>query len=294
MSRPRTFALIGAVVLPPILLAVAVNVAADEYWLPRYKSGAVPIVHDGDTDLADFFQYLRGTYYPCTDQAIRDRAEVWNGIDRCWQSKPSSRTDIALVGDSHAEQLFLGLAEALPDRNVVYYTKAALPVRSADGMGRIIDHVASDPGIRTVIVTADWAKRGVAEEESAKTLEAFRSRGKTVFVTDDVPSFSFDAVFCKYRIAPMLPLSKCTEDHQQFEAAHALYYPVLRAAVARVPGVQLLNTAEYFCDNYLCSMNSGESLLYRDSDHLNNVGSRFLADRMITDFPRFRAAVKQP
>jgi peptidoglycan/LPS O-acetylase OafA/YrhL len=294
MSRPRTFALIGAVVLPPILLAVAVNVAADEYWLPRYKSGAVPIVHDGDTDLADFFQYLRGTYYPCTDQAIRDRAEVWNGIDRCWQSKPSSRTDIALVGDSHAEQLFLGLAEALPGKNVVYYTQAALPVKSAGGMGRIIDHVASDPGIQTVIVTADWARRGVAEEDFAKTLEAFGSRGKAVFVTDDVPSFPFDAVFCKYRIAPMLPLSQCNEDRHLFEAAHANYYPELRAAVAKVPAVLLLNTAEYFCDYDHCSMNRGEALMYRDSDHLNNVGSRFLVNRMVTDFPRFRAAVMQP
>jgi peptidoglycan/LPS O-acetylase OafA/YrhL len=294
MSRPRTFALIGAVVLPPILLAVAVNVAADKYWLPRYKSGAVPIAHDGDTDLDDFFQYLRGTYYPCTDHALRDNAEVWNRIDRCWQSKPTSRTDIALVGDSHAEQLFLGLAEALPDKNVVYYTQAALPVRSAGGMAPIIDHVASDPGIQTVIVTADWAERGVAEEEFAKTLESFRSRGKAVFVTDDIPSFPFDAVFCKYRIAPMLSLSQCSEDRQVFEAAHALYYPVLSAAVARVPGVQLLNTAEYLCDDYLCSMNRGEALLYRDLDHLNNVGSRFIAYRMITDFPQFRAVVTQP
>jgi hypothetical protein len=58
-----------------------------------------------------------------------------------------------------------------------------------------------------------------------------------------------------------------------------------------VPGVELLNTAEYFCGDYLCSMNNGETLLYRDTSHLNNNGSRFLAHRMIIDFPQFRAAV---
>jgi len=35
------------------------------------------------------------------------------------------------------------------------------------------------------------------QEEIVKTLEAFRSRQKAVFVTDDIPRFPFDAVFCK-------------------------------------------------------------------------------------------------
>jgi hypothetical protein len=186
------------------------------------------------------------------------------------------------------------LAEALPDKNIVYYYENALPVRSAPGMDRIIDHVASDPGIEAVIITADWARRGVPGQELDTTLEAFTSTGKAVFVTDDVPRFSFDAVFCKYRKTPILPLSQCSEDRQLFDAAYVAYHPALRAAVANVPGVQLLNTAEYFCDNHLCSMNNGEALLYRDTDHLNNVGSRFLANRMIADFPGFRAAVKRP
>lgn len=297
LSRPRTLALVGTVVLPPILLAVTLEFAADHYWLPRYTSGTVPIAHQGDTGSADFFSSLRKRYYPCADQAIRDSAEVWNGIPRCWQSKPGSPIDVALVGDSHAEHLFPGLAEALPDKNVVYYTAAALPVRSAAGMDRIIDHVASDPGIETVIVTADWAVSGVAQEELVKTLEIFRSRNKAVFVTDDVPTFAFDPVFCKYRTTPILPLSQCSESRATaawippFGAAHAQYYPTLRAAVAKVPGVELLNTAGYFCGDYLCSMNKGETLLYRDTSHLNNNGSRFLADRMIIDFPQFRAAV---
>jgi peptidoglycan/LPS O-acetylase OafA/YrhL len=294
LTRPRTLALISVVVLPPIVLAATVAFAADHFWLPRYKSGAVPFAHRGDAGETDFFRRLSGTYYPCTDKAIRDSAEVWNGMARCWQSKPDPRVDVAVVGDSHAEQLFPGFAKALPAKNVAYYTLAALPVASVVGMDRIIDHVASDPRIETVIVTADWAKRGVAAEGFVKTLEAFRSKGKAVFVTDDVPGFAYDAVFCKYRSTPLLPLSQCSENRQLFEAAHSQYYPALRAAVSRVPGAQLLNTAEYFCDNDLCRMNKGEALLYRDGSHLNNDGSGFLAGRMLTDYPQFRAALAQP
>jgi peptidoglycan/LPS O-acetylase OafA/YrhL len=296
MTRPRTLALVAAVVSPSILLAATLDLGANEYWLPRYESGSVPITHEGDTAWADFFLYVRKHFYPCSDPAIRDNAldSHIEGITRCWQSKPGSHIDVAIVGDSHAEHLFLGLAEALSDKNVVYYTLAALPVRSVPGMDRIIDDVASDPAIQTVIVTAEWFFRGVPTDELAQTLEAFSSRNKAVFVTDDVPAFPFEPVACKYRKAPILPFPECSENRKLFDAAHARYYPKLKAAVDKVPGVQLLNTAEYFCDNYVCSMNKGEALLYRDPNHLNNIGSRFLANRMLTDFPQFRTTITRP
>ena len=147
----RFFALVGAVVCPPILLATALDFTANHYWLPRYKSGAMTM-HPGDTGWEDFYYHLSHTSYPCSDRAIRDSApkfySQWGEITRCSQSKPGSRIDVALVGDSHAEHLFAGLASALPDKNIVYYIGAeTLPVRSAPGMGRIIDDVASDPGI---------------------------------------------------------------------------------------------------------------------------------------------------
>jgi peptidoglycan/LPS O-acetylase OafA/YrhL len=291
----RTFALVGSVVCPSLLLAASLGIAAGHYWYPRYVSGAVPIAHQGDTGWDDFGALLPKLYYPCTDQAIRDIEWKWQGkYPRCFQSKPGSRIDVALVGDSHAEHLFLGFAEALPNKNVVYYTEDGLPVRSASGMHRIIDDVASDPAIKTVVVSASWYERGVAGDELVNTLRAFRSKGKAVFVTDDVPNFDFDAVACKYRRAPILPFTVCSEDRKLIDAKYAAYYPKLKAAVDKVPGVQLLNTTHYFCDKNVCSMNKVEALLYRNNGHLNNIGSRFLADRMLTDFPEFRAALTQP
>jgi peptidoglycan/LPS O-acetylase OafA/YrhL len=293
LTRPRTLALVAAVVCPAIILAATLHVAADAYWIPRYKSGALA-VHQGDTEWADFFPLLRRTYYPCTDRAIRDSALEWEGFTRCWQSKATSHIDVALVGDSHVEHLFLGLAEALPNKNVVYYAVDGLPVRSVIGMDRIIDHVASDPAIETVIISAMWAKRGVPENELVKTLETFRSKDKAVFLTDDVPTFFFEAVACKYRRAPILPLSQCSQGRELFDKAHATYYPELEAAIDKVSGVKLLNTAEYFCANNVCSMNQGNTVLFRDSNHLNNIGSRFVADRLIADYPQFRDAVTRP
>jgi peptidoglycan/LPS O-acetylase OafA/YrhL len=295
LTPRRTLGLVAAVVLPAILLATTVLAAAGKYWVPRYKSGSLS-VYQGDTGWTDFERYLDTTYFACTDQVFRDGARKWGGVNSCHQSKPGSRIDVAIVGDSHAEALFLGLADALSNKNIVYYTRDGLPVKSVTGLPEIIADVASDQAIGTVIVTAAWGARPAPSvNELAGTLEAFKSKGKAVFVTDDVPIFYFDAVACKYRKAPILPSAMvCSEDRRVFEAQYATYYPQLRAAVDKVPGVQLLNTAAYFCGSDFCRMNKGEDLLFRDSNHLNIIGSRFLAGRMLADFPQFRFAMSQP
>ena len=289
MSRPRTLALVAAVVSPSILIAATLGFAANAYWLPRYQS---LIAHQGDTDWNEFLSYLDTTYYPCPAQAIRDGGLTWEGTTHCRQSKSTSRVDVAIIGDSHTLNLFPGLAEALPDKNVVYYDRNGRPGRSE--FNRLIDDIASDGAISTVLVTAQWVDRGVRKDELVQILKAFRSGDKADFVNDDIPIFPFKASACKYRAAPILPFSRCSENRSSFDPNYARYYPELRAAVETVPGVELLNTTHYFCDDYVCRMNRGDALLYRDAGHLNNVGSRFLVARMLADFPEFRASVTRP
>jgi hypothetical protein len=155
----------------------------------------------------------------------------------------------------------------------------------------MVDYIASQPSIGTVILNLGWSKRGVQEDDLLNTLEILTATGKTVFTTDDVPKYEFDAMDCKYRLAPVLPFARCTEERALFEKQYATYSDQLRDTVGKVPGAHLLNTAGYFCDTYLCSMNEGEILLYRDNNHLNDSGSRFLVNRMLTDYPEFRAAL---
>lgn len=294
LGRRRTAAVIAAVVLPPIVLAATLNWAANQYWLPRYNSGVIPLAHQGDVgDWGAYFSYLKDTYYPCADPAIRSSAIDFYGQPRCWQSKPGSQIDVVIFGDSHAEHLFVGLAEAAPNKNVLYSVPGPLPGGSlaSDGMKLMVDYATSQPSIATVIVNLGWLKRGVQEDDLLDILETLTENGKTVFTTDDIPKFEFDAMDCKYRLAPILPFARCTEERTLFEKQYATYSDSLRDTVRKVPGAHLLNTAWYFCDNYLCSMNRGEALLYRDDNHLNDSGSRFLVDRMLADYPQFRAAL---
>jgi peptidoglycan/LPS O-acetylase OafA/YrhL len=291
-TRRRFAILVAAVVISPAVVAGAMGSVATHYWTPRYESGDMPIANHGDIGQAAWFSYMRASFYPCTPKEIRERAPKWDGVARCQQSKPGSDLAVAVIGDSHAEHLFLGLADALAEENIVYYiVNDALVTTDAD-LARIVKRVAASHSIKTVVVNAFWHARGVHGAQLLTTLETLSTAGKTIFVTDDVPFFSFDPFECKYRQALFLP-TNCSTDAQQFRRDYARYYPELLATVQQVPRAHMLNTARYFCGKTTCGMARNGQLLYRDSDHLNINGSRFLAKQILDDYPKFVAAVTQ-
>ncbi len=283
--------LVTIVVIPPLLIAGAVSTVASRYWIPRYASNDVLVVNDGDTEWASFHRYLNENFYPCQNAKIREYAPEYEGITRCRQSQAGPDVDVALVGDSHAEHLFLGLAEALPDVNVAFYILGALPVEDGAGMSRIIHEVADDPSIETVIVSANWAIQGVPELALTDTLRSFASAGKQVFVTDDVPFYPFPATSCKYQQGLLISRTQCSQPADRFLTRYSQYMPRLQSAVNSVPGAHLLPTALYFCNADLCEMSRDGQLLYRDDNHLNDTGSRFIADRLLADNPALRTAI---
>ena len=285
--------LIAAVVIPPIMLAGVVGLVATQFWTPKFKNGEILVAHEGDIGHVDFHTYVANHNVVCTPRAVRDHALSFNGIPRCHQSKPGPDVDVVVAGDSHAEHLFLGLEEALPEHNVAYYIVDGLPTRANADFARILDHIAARTSIKTVVYTAYWGGRGVPEKDLADALRTLVHAGKTVFVTDDVPNFRFDPFGCKYKSAFLLP-SVCSDDASDFGGRHAAYYPQLVRTIQQVPGVHLLNTAKYFCDETRCDMTLDGKLMYRDGSHLNMNGSRYVAKQMLNDNPDFRAAVTAP
>jgi peptidoglycan/LPS O-acetylase OafA/YrhL len=289
LARPRVAGLAAAVVVAPILVATGVSAAATHFWTPKYESGDIAAVNDGDIGQRDWHHYLRDSFDPCTPKAIRERALRAEGVVRCQQSKPGPDVSVALIGDSHSEHLFLGLAEALPEQNVAYYIRDGALVMSDPDVARIVEHVAASTAIKTVVVSALWNVRGVRGTELSATLDLLSDSGKSVFVTDDVPAFPFEPFGCKYRRGLLRP-TRCSMDVERFRRKYSLYYPELLATVRRVPGARMVNTARYFCDETRCDMSRSGRLLYRDRDHLNMNGSRFLVERILRDYPAFAAA----
>ena len=250
----------------------------------------MPVAHQGDLEWTEFYSLIQSKYYPCTNAVVRGNAGDFEGITRCRQSKPGD-VDVVVVGDSHAEHLFIGLAEGAPEKNVAYYLSDGLSFDDGAGMSPVIEAIAAEASIETVIVSAAWAGGAYYEKTIANTLGAFASAGKRVYITDDVPFFPFEAKSCKYSKSPILLIAECSQDIARFEAMYSSYYPELQSAVSAVPGTKLLLTAQYFCHGETCDMTQDGLLLYRDSNHLNVEGSRYLVRRLLADNFDFRSTL---
>jgi peptidoglycan/LPS O-acetylase OafA/YrhL len=262
---------------------------------PGRKAMTPVIRNDGDIDHLFFHQYAAKEFFPCTPLSIRKGALLFGDALRCLQSKAEKPIDIAIVGDSHAEQLFPGLAEALRGQNISYYIKTTLPVVSDEEFKPIFQYILSDRNIKIVIITAYWyPKQGMVpkgstlQAELAATVERLGASDKTVYLTDDIPTFLFDPKQCKYS-RPFSNKNNCVEERVLFDRQHQNFYPVLQSVVQTHGNAKLLNTAEYFCDAKVCSMANAGKVLYRDNNHLNLIGSRYVAQKLIADNPQLAA-----
>lgn len=248
------------------------------------RRGASPeTVNVGDIGHAPFFDYIRQQYFACTPVEIQRRAEQWNGMPRCFQSKESGTKDVAILGDSHAEYLFAGLARSLPESNVVFYGRPDLPFVRKRQFQRIFEYVLDDRDIKVVVLSARWPVKlreysdDRLELELAETVKALTASGKQVVLVTDVPTFSFNPERCKYA-GRLGQKNKCSEVDRR---AMARYMPALEALEAESVDFRVVRAHDFFCLRGSCSMAGKGVLYYRDDNHLNVAGSTALASVIV-------------
>ena len=252
----------------------------------RWRSAPESI--SGDTGEGAFYRDAAARYHPCMPAALRNEAPRWKDVALCMQSKADVAADVAIIGDSHAEQLFPGLAEALPSHNVVYYAKHAAPFMQSHWFDHIFSHVVATPDIRYVVLVLTWdvhhheiAPGSSQARDLLAVIDGLTRAGKTVYVTDDVPSFPFDANTCeRYR---WFGWKRCEIGAPADRQHYASDVAALTQAIAGRTDVRMLATRRYFCDDAVCSMIRDGRLLYRDDNHLNLEGSRLVGSRIVAD-----------
>lgn len=257
------------------------------------KNAAPTALFEGDIGHIAFHKYPFSKFYLCTPGAIATTALQWNGYVRCLQSQNNENVDIALVGDSHAEHLFIGLAEQLPNKNIVFYIKAGTPFIENSDFADIYKHVLSSKTIKKVILTMYWAGKysqvpagRTLESEILHTADELIRSGKDVYITDDIPGFPFDPEKCRDKRV-FSSTQRCTIDKADFAKASAEYLPKLNNIIRQDPRIKLIVTSKYFCDDKYCSMTMGNKLLYRDNNHLNINGSKYLGQKIVQDYQFF-------
>jgi hypothetical protein len=271
-------------------VTAVVGLATYRYDGLEFRSNAHFLGLSGDIGHLGFHRYIADRFYLCTPRSVAAEAEKWEGFIRCNQSKPGKDIDVALLGDSHAEHLFIGIAEALPARNVVFYTRGNPPFVDTLDFEHIWDTVLRNQSIKTVVYTMNWGWRGsqlpdgvTFEGELRKSIDALTRAGKHVILTEDVPSFPFPPERCLVRPLFAFVARNCAIPAEIARMQTEVYRKTIEAVVNRQTGARFLPTHQYFCDSNACSMTKDGAILYRDDNHLNITGSEYLGRRLIED-----------
>lgn len=255
--------------------------------LPSRAAAQLKSKSFGDIGHSEYGKYKKDHFYSCNPvSSIKETATESDKGLRCSQSKITGPVDLAIIGDSHADHLFIGVAEGLPEANVAAYTHGSMPYLSNNEFNDIFRQVIADDHVKTVILAAYWSKRvtrvpnGINfANEFVKTVDALTIANKKVFIAEDVPDFSFDPKKCKYS-RPFSQADGCVEGNKAFYKKYKRYYPIFESLAKNNPKVQILETASYFCDSNNCAMAKDGNIFYRDNNHLNIIGSKYLGQKI--------------
>jgi len=259
----------------------------------RVEANAGDIGHDA------FHAYYAEHFYPCADQQVHAKSEKWGDLVRCFQTKRNRPIDLVMIGDSHAEHLLLGMAQALPHLNIAVYPRSELPFVNSKEYTEIFESLLADPQIKYVLLTSMWAVAPLNEDERAafnthlsSTVRLLVDADKQVLLTTDTPKFGFDPQRCKYQ-HPLTGHAGCDESDESFRQVLASYEPLLANMQHQHPQVQLLRLDKLFCDDARCRMATDGQMMFRDNNHVNIRGSQVagaaLAQQLQKAAPGLRA-----
>lgn len=244
----------------------------------------------GDIGPEKYFDYMSDNYYECAEKTIREKSLVYEGHIRCMQSKSASKVDVAIIGDSHAEHLFSGLAKAMPSLNVAYYLQGSPPFLSNKEYDEVYKFLTGDKSPKKILITMHWIKRldqvpsnSTLEHEVFSSAEALLASGKEVFVVDDIPRFPFDPKKCVTKARYLKNLCEIPKGDADKELE--FYKKELLNVSKRDSRVKYISLSQYVCRDDKCGMTRNGHLLYRDRNHLNVTGSNFIGASIVRDNP---------
>jgi hypothetical protein len=236
----------------------------------------------------------------------------------CLQTFPDRPVTVALIGDSHANHLFVGLSEYYKKigenllnlgERLPYWNLETGPVGTQESfvfyktvMNNILDYVTETPSIKTIILSSagvvyinesnyhlkltSYPEMLNHEEIFARamrdTLEKLVKTGKQIIFVIDTPELAFDPKSCiLHRPLSLMGTvrSPCATDKKVFKSRTATYHALVKKVLQDFPTIKIFSPSNYLCDeNYCWAIREGK-ILFRDENHLSYEGSLFLGNK---------------
>ncbi len=216
-----------------------------------------------------------------------------SGLAYCIEDNPDKDARVAVIGDSHANQMFWALRGYYRDKgqNLVnlggpgeclpLYGSDALADGCKDMMDDVLRVIERD-NIRTVILST---RAGYITDYTTfqsllgHTFEKFAALNKDVVFVLDVPEMDFDPKLCmerRFRINdPSAPLT-CGVSREKTDQMQRAYREAVFAAAKPYRNVQFLDLTVILCDAHTCSGRKEDMILYRDKHHLSQWGAAYV------------------
>jgi peptidoglycan/LPS O-acetylase OafA/YrhL len=234
----------------------------------------------GDVGQKDFHQFIYQNFDTCANAVFLDDIPKYVGRPQCAISNANAHPKVILLGDSHSEHLFIGIANELVNHNTQYIDTAGLPVYNSDTNQKIFNYVNDLPSPKVVVLSAFWNNRGVPTSLNSAIRSLKRGGGAAIFLISDSPAFSLNPLDCKFAKKENVE-SVCFERLPQ--STSEIETNMILRKIAKEEDVNYVAIRDLFCSTeHLCSMIQGDKLLFRDNNHLNIYGSNFVGKRLAT------------
>ena len=246
----------------------------------------------GDYGHDTFFEYYDSHYLKCENTNILNTSNVYKKWSRCWQSKPGY-PDIVLLGDSHAEHLFVGLADSLKDKNIVFYIEAGRPALDDPEFKVIFEELKKSKKQMHILLTDHYLRD--YKDNTEKLREDFdgairwlKNAGHKIAIIGDTLRFEGTPQDCLLQsnlqsnkpFFRKIPSSKsCVVSLIQAAEQESVYEPILVNLSANF-SIPYFSLSRLMCSLKDCPMINNGILYYRDSHHLNIEGSVFVGSRL--------------
>lgn len=269
---------------------VAILFAGVAVWMsdgvPVRAAASVKVANLGDIGHSKFNAYLKDNFADCLMTRWSFTQPDGSDESRCARTRGDpDQIELVLLGDSHAEHLFIGLTTAFPRNSMLYATRGGLPLISNPSFRAEYDFAVRDPHIKGILISAHWASKlqGVDqktfEKDLLESLEYFLKSGKHVYLFDDVPIFPINAERCAY-VDRLFISNQCSVPLTSVQRNPLPLVDITQKLKTAYPNFSLIDPATYICDQSKCSMAVNGILIYRDRNHLNINGSTYIAEQL--------------
>jgi peptidoglycan/LPS O-acetylase OafA/YrhL len=302
---------VSLVALGAVLTAAGYLVSASHGWPSREREARV-VAPNATVTFDPAGQRSCRSHFPFAELCVTSAADAGQSSMILLGDSHAGALYGGLARGLRGQQglLLLGGEGVAPLLDFASMSSRTLPSlhKQMDSTDRILQYAASAPQVRTVILAFRSALyesgRGFHDEGADRqvywkgqrsetgsafrgalreTLELLAGSGKRVVFVVDVPELGFDPRSClDYRPLSFLRhlRSPCAVPRAEVDARTAAYKDALSAIRREIPQVEVFDPTPLLCDATSCWALRNGRLLYRDDDHLSDVGADLIGGEL--------------